>query len=114
MANEDFLPLYTTEGCAPVVTLWASETEARDHWLTDIVGICSECGARVGECYFLCSNSPDYYSPEREFADDLRMEMMSDSEFQAAAAFERFFDPEAADFYDDDAYAEIQEARHSA
>jgi hypothetical protein len=27
---------------------------------------------------------------------------MSPGEFQAAAAFERFFDPEAADYFDDD------------
>jgi hypothetical protein len=30
---------------------------------------CRECGMLPGECYFICSNSPNYYSAERERED---------------------------------------------
>lgn len=33
-------------------------------------GRCPECGQLPGECYFICPNSPAFYSPEQERRDD--------------------------------------------
>jgi hypothetical protein len=35
---------------------------------TERAQLCSHCGANP--CYFICPNSPHYYSPEQERADD--------------------------------------------
>lgn len=70
--------------------LWPTEEELRDSWLLDVAGICPDCLSST--CYFFCPRSPLYYSPEREYEDDLRQERMSDSEWRAAAEYERFHD----------------------
>lgn len=81
---------------AGTTTLWATAQEAHGHWLAETVGICPECGSPTGQCYMICPNHPDYYSPEQEFLDDLRQERMSDSEWRREAEYERFADRWAA------------------
>jgi len=46
---------------------------------------CPECGSPGDACYFLCSRSPHYYSPEREREDSLFEDSLPQSTWFAMA-----------------------------
>jgi len=53
----------------PATTKWATQEEREAWFRTVLTHDCPNCGANP--CYFLCYNSPEYYSPEREREDAL-------------------------------------------
>lgn len=70
---------------APTVE-WATAGERHESWIAYVVQAeCVYCGSPYGHCYFICPNSPEYCSPERERADALWQEALSDGEYMSIA-----------------------------
>lgn len=72
---------------------WASQQEIDNKFRVETVHpqACPECGSDPGECYFICPNSPRYYSAEQEREDSLFNDSLSQSEWfsQAVRQYEQ-------------------------
>lgn len=66
---------------------WASQEEIQEKFRSETVHpqACPECGSDPGECYFICSHSPHYYSVEQEREDTNWNDSLSQSEWFSLA-----------------------------
>lgn len=66
---------------------WASQQEIEDKFHVETIHpqACPECGSDPGECYYICSRSLHFYSPEREREDALFHDSLSQSEWFSLA-----------------------------
>ncbi len=69
--------------------MWATQAERDDHFRATVAPDCPQCGANP--CYFICENSPHFYSPEREREDALYHDSLSYDQWfrEAVAQYER-------------------------
>lgn len=74
--------------------MWATEAERREAWMTEVVGICPECGCKTGECYLICPRHPDYEDgwaeAEREYREERDFDPVA---YRAYDEYERFYEP---------------------